>query len=130
MKRISAICALLVMTGCVTLEQENALGDAALDQKSLVSGLSKSEVLSCAGRPTSKKTVNGNEEWTYVYEAYKDPSLNRGWDANYIGISTVKFSGNTATGVTYGTNITRNSFGIPFPAKIIAGLSAPVYRNC
>lgn len=131
MKKCILIATFLSLSACAALEQEIALGEAALDQQAFLVGLTKSELLACAGEPQGKKVSNGREEWTYVYEAYKDPSINRGdFDRNYIGISKVLFGDQIVEEVTFGTNYTRNSFGIPFPKKIIAGLSAPIYRNC
>ena len=125
------IIALGILSACqLQVDAENRA--SSFDRAALITGYSKAQLISCAGRPASRSRTDAGEVWQYVHEAYKDPELNpRGdFDSDYIGLTYVYFENGTVSNVRFGQTPERSPLGFRFTERMAASLSTPVLSRC
>ncbi|PWC34339.1 hypothetical protein [Azospirillum sp. TSO35-2] len=128
----------VILAGCATGPDPDVARRA---QTSMV-GMSKSNLLSCAGVPDRQATASGREYYTYVA-----PATGAYSPGSSIGIGAGSFggSGGVGLGLGFGVPIGGGSYGceatvvlgprgtveqVSYPAGVSLSSCTPIVRNC
>lgn len=129
----SKVFALLTLCSGCALDVYNEQSNAALDFGAVVNGYSKKELLACAGTPSNRQVSSNGEIWTYIHEAYKDPTIyppGSEPSINYRGLAYVAFDKNMVSDVRFSASPDTTVTGFKMSEKFMAGLSLPVFSKC